>query len=724
MTPASRNQLAQPIPALRRLAGAPDPALPGQLRRICALAGAAWGALLLHDPRAAPQLAAAAGLPPELEPVLAGMADQTGWAALDCPPGAAAYSLPLRARDARLGCLVLGFASQATGAQQIELVGALAESLALQLHSARLQLRIERLTSQLALISRLGHRSTLMRDRQQLLEQITRLIHETLGHDHIQLLLLDDSSSSVDLVYASGPVAGQLLSQGFSETVGGRGIIGWVAGSGQVWMSNDVAHDPHYLYHTLLPRTKAEIALPLKVGDRIIGVLDVQSEHPRSFDSDDVFLLQIVADQTASALEHVRLFAAEHRERELATTLSDVSRIICSSLDLDQVLDLILQQIDRVVPHICTRITLLTEGTHMRVVAAKGYSDNQEAKRAEFEIAEAPLAPLIMYERQTVVVRDAHTDPRWIWLPGASQVRSWCGTPLVIKDRSIGFLCVDWGEPGFYGEAHARIVRAFADQAAVAIENARLYALIKNFNEQLESNVQQRTVELRLARDEIAAKAEQLRALVRRVVMVQESERQRIAHDLHDSVTQAILAAIYELHALRRRAAGQSHEFDRQLEECRQLLDSTLLEMKQIIYALRPRALDELGLLAALEHFAIAARAHHGLEIGFQATGTTYPLAADVELAIYRIVQEATQNCIRHAGARAVTISVEFRPRQLRVAVSDDGCGFDPARAGDGLGLAGMRERAQALGGQLAISSRLGGGTRICLELSRSDAER
>src|SRR6185503_14596963 len=170
--------------------------------------------------------------------------------------------------------------------------------------------------------------------------------------------------------------------------------------------------------------------------------------------------------------------------------------------------------------------------------------------RAAFTIEQAPLAPLIMYERQTVVVRDARTDPRWIWLPGAEQVRSWCGTPLVIKDRSIGFLCVDWGEPGFYTEAYARIVRAFADQAAVAIENARLYALIKNFNEQLENNVQQRTVELRQARDEIAAKAEQLSALVRRVVMVQETERQRIAHDLHDSVTQAILAAIYELHAL------------------------------------------------------------------------------------------------------------------------------------------------------------------------------
>jgi signal transduction histidine kinase len=388
------------------------------------------------------------------------------------------------------------------------------------------------------------------------------------------------------------------------------------------------------------------------------------------------------------------------------------------------VLDLILQQVDRVVPHIGTRITLLAEGTRMRVVAAKGYSDNEEAKRATFEIAQAPLAPLIMYERETIVVRDAHTDPRWLWLPGASQVRSWCGTPLVIKDRAIGFLCVDWGEPDFYSEADARIVRAFADQAAVAIENAQLYATIKSFNEQLEHKVQQRTIELRQAHDEIAAKAEQLSALVRRVVNVQESERQRIAYDLHDSVTQAILATIYELHALHRRVDGPVPEAARQIEECRQLLESTLLEMRQIIYALRPRALDELGLLAALEHFAGAAQAHHGLEVMFQTSGASYPLDVAAELALYRIVQEATQNSIRHAGAREVTIGVEFRPRQLRVTVADDGCGFNPAQVGDGLGLVGMRERAQALGGQLTIASRAGYGTRVSLDLQRSAVER
>lgn len=694
-----------------------------QLREIVRLGAAAWAALLPSDSQAAPILAGTDDLRDELARMFAGPAPAC--VALDAGAAGPIQRLALAAGGAPLGVLLVGFArADPPDERRLELLALLADGLAQRLHGQRLQRRIERLTSQLAMISRLGQHTSWSHDRQQLLEQITGLIYQTLGHDHIQLLLIDDARGTVDLVHASGPAGQRLLREGFSEQVGGKGIIGWVAGSGQIWISNDTATDPHFQPHRFLPDTGAEIALPLKIGERIIGVLDIQSEHPRVFDADDVFLLQIVADQIASALEQGRLFTAEHRERELATTLSDVSRIICSSLELDQVLDLILQQIDRVVPHIGTRITLLAEGTRMRVVAAKGYSDNEEAKRATFEIAQAPLAPLIMYERETIVVRDAHTDPRWIWLPGASQVRSWCGTPLLIKDRAIGFLCVDWGEPDFYSEAHARIVRAFADQAAVAIENAQLYATIKSFNEQLEHKVQQRTIELRQAHDEIAAKAEQLSALVRRVVNVQESERQRIAYDLHDSVTQAILAAIYELHALHRRVDGPVPEAARQIDECRQLLDSTLLEMRQIIYALRPRALDELGLLAALEHFAGAAQAHHGLAVAFQTSGAAYPLDVAAELAIYRIVQEATQNSIRHAGAREVTIGVEFRPRQLRVTVADDGCGFNPAQVGDGLGLVGMRERAQALGGQLTIASRAGYGTRVGLDLQRAAVER
>jgi len=620
-----------------------------------------------------------------------------------------------------LGKLVLGFTAPAP---HEHVIAVLAAGLAHQVHGQSLQQRVTRLTGQLAMIGTLGRQNPWTAGasaQQALLEQITRITYETIGHDHLQLLLADDTCQMMTLVYARGPAAERLLAEGYRESITGRGIISWVARRGEIWVCNDVTHDPHYASHHILDDTVAEIAVPLHVGSRVIGVLDVQSAAPRGFDADDVFLLRIVADQIAATLEHARLFDAEQRERELAMTLSDISRVLCSSLELDQVLAMILSQIERVVPHIGTRITLLTDDTQMYVAAAKGYPDNSEAEQAHFAIADAPLAPAIMYDRETIVVCDAHSDPRWLWLPGTRQVRSWCGTPLVIRDRAIGFLCVDWNEPGFYTQDHARILRAFADQAAVAIENARLFDAVRRFSGQLEHLVAARTAELREAHDSIAAQTEQLRALVRQVVMVQENERQRIAHELHDSLVQAILAVMYQLHAIRRRiGASVPAGVLEQIDDSRQLLEGALLEMKSIIHALRPRALDELGLLAALKHFAQAAGEHHDGTITFRSSGAAYTLHPDIELPIYRIVQEATQNAMRHAAANLIAISVECRPNMLRVIVNDDGCGFDPGSTSDGLGLVGMRERAQAIGAQLSITSAAARGTRVRLEVPRS----
>jgi signal transduction histidine kinase len=632
----------------------------------------------------------------------------------------------LTIRTSALGRLMLGSAetAHAPSESRDRLIAVLADGLAHQVHGQHLQQRVTRLTGQLAMIGTLGRQNPWTAGataQQALLEQITRITYETIGHDHLQLLLADEARQTMTLVYAHGPAGARLLAEGYSESISGRGIISWVARCGEIWVCNDVTRDPHFASHHILDDTIAEIAVPLRVGARVIGVLDVQSAAARGFDADDVFLLRIVADQIAASLEHARLFDAEQRERELAMTLSDISRVLCSSLELDQVLAMILSQIERVVPHLGTRITLLTDDTRMHVVAAKGYPDNSEAEQAHFAITDAPLAPAIMYARETVVVCDAHTDPRWLWLPGTRQVRSWCGTPLVIRDRAIGFLCVDWNEPGFYTEDHAHILRAFADQAAVAIENARLFDAVRRFSGELEHLVAARTAELREAHNSIAAQTEQLRALVRQVVMVQENERQRIAHELHDSLVQAILAVMYQLHAIRRRVGPSTPPgVLEQIDDSRQLLESTLLEMKSIIHALRPRALDELGLLAALRHFAQSAGEHHDSTITFRSSGTAYPLHTEIELPIYRIVQEATQNAMRHAAAGLIAISVECRPNMLRVIINDDGCGFDPAVANDGLGLVGMRERAQAIGARLDIVSAVGRGTRVRLEVPRS----
>jgi signal transduction histidine kinase len=679
------------------------------LDRCVKAAGAAWG-VLIGDGDAG-FVVVSLDAPPALRHVLKfGDVEQalrkTDWFH-------AGYDL---GRSARLW---LAHTSKPSAAQN-ELALLAADALSQRLYAEELRQQNARLSSQLGLINQLGQRMTSIHDRKELFGHVTKVVHDALGYSHIQLLLANAERQTVELVHASGDFSKKLISQGFSEPIGGRGIIGWVARTGQIWASADVTRDPHFASHPLLPNTAAEVAVPLRIGERIIGVLDVQSDVADSFDKEDMFLLQTIADQIAPALEQNRLFAIVEGKRSLANTLAEVSRIVSSSLDPDQVLDMVLNQIERVVPHRGARITLLSDGDGMmRVVAAKGYGDNQKAKQSVFGIEDAPLTAPVLFEQKSIVIPDVQKDPRWIWQMGAGQVRSWCCAPLVIRDHCIGWLCVDWPEPNFYADEHAQIVRAFADQTAVAIENASLYKAVKLFNEHLEESVQQRTSELRLARDEIAAKADQLSALVRRVVQIQETERQRIAHDLHDGVTQSILAAIYELHAVRRRLEG-ADEVDRRVDDCQQLLNGALQEMKHIIYALRPRALDELGLVSALESFVSGIRDQRGIAIVFQVAGAAYHIPRDSELAIYRIVQEAFQNAIRHARASALTLTVTFRPETIKVSISDNGKGFDPFQVKEGLGLIGIRERAEAMKARLEIDTSAGSGTSIILELPRT----
>jgi len=703
------------------LAAADRSRLDERLQRALAVTGAGWAAVLLSSDRGA-EILVAGDIPPLIHRHLGDLRLQAAGAVTmptfmvnrAASQGFSVEGAPLAGRDGPRGHVLLGFPrSERTRPERAELVRLVADDLVGFLDSNSLGAQIERIKSHLALVHRLGQQVTSIHDRTELFGEITRLIHHSLGYDHIQLLLVDEETRRIALVHASGPFAEQLLAAGFSEAAG-RGIIGRVAETGQLRISADVTQDSHFVSHVMLPNTQSELALPLRLGQRVIGVLDIQSDRRDAFRRDDVILLQTIADQIAPAIEQHRLFAAERHERALADTLADVSRIISSSLDPDQVLEAVLKELERVVPHRGCRVTLRGEDGLMRVVAAKGYPDNDKVRAVTFDPAETPLSRPVLEEHRTIILADVTSEADWVVQPGTEQVRSWCAAPLVLGGECLGWLCIDWPEPGFYMPESGRIVRTFADQAAVAIANARLFARVRDLSEALEQKIADRTIELRAARDEIERKAVELRALLRRLVGVQEEERRRIAYDLHDSVAQSILASTYELQALRRRV-GDRPDLDARLTECQRMLDTTLREMKQIIYALRPTVLDELGLIPALENYLASLPSNVPLAAEIRVDGTPFALGPDVDLAIYRIVQEASQNAVRHAGARNLNLTLAFGPSRLDVAIRDDGRGFALDAAELGLGLVGIRERAHAVGGEVAIESRPGGGTSILI---------
>ncbi len=218
------------------------------------------------------------------------------------------------------------------------------------------------------------------------------------------------------------------------------------------------------------------------------------------------------------------------------------------------------------------------------------------------------------------------------------------------------------------------------------------------------------------AREERELQAEQLRDLNRRTVRLQEDERRRIASEIHDAVSPLITGALYQARALRL-SNGLGDRQEDGLAAVGELLERATEELHGVIFALRPPDLDDIGVVAAIERYMQQVQ-RTGLACRLEAAGEPPSLTSGVRLAIYRIVQEALHNVVRHADADEAVVVLEATDHLLRVTIRDNGAGFDPERAAGptSLGLLSMRERAANIGATLEITARPGGGTAIVIE--------
>ena len=223
------------------------------------------------------------------------------------------------------------------------------------------------------------------------------------------------------------------------------------------------------------------------------------------------------------------------------------------------------------------------------------------------------------------------------------------------------------------------------------------------------------------AREAGIAQAGQLRDLNRRTVRLQEDERRRIAGEIHDAVSPLITGALYQARALRLGTPDDSGRSlarrDSALDGISDLLSRAMEELHGVVFALRPPDLDDIGVVAAIERY-IEQVQRSGLNVHLEADEEPPPLTPEVRLAIYRIVQEALHNALRHAAADEAVVRFEIIDDTLRVTISDNGAGFNPQLTArpTALGLLSMRERAAAIGATFAVMSRPGNGTTVMIE--------
>ena len=232
--------------------------------------------------------------------------------------------------------------------------------------------------------------------------------------------------------------------------------------------------DPELKYFAGFRESEAVLCVPMFWQGQVIGVVNVLADQEeRAFTSENCELLIAFAGHAAIAVENARLLEAERRRREEAETLREVANAINSSLEMDRVLDLILEQLARVVSYDSASIMYVSDGA-LGIVAQRGFH-SEEQQFARLDIDTLLHIREVFDSLQPVIIEDTTADPRWIPISGGEYIRCWMGIPLNVMGRVIGILNVDSVHPGYYTDADARSAVVFADQAAFAFEKVRLY---------------------------------------------------------------------------------------------------------------------------------------------------------------------------------------------------------------------------------------------------------
>jgi PAS domain S-box-containing protein len=394
---------------------------------------------------------------------------------------------------------------------------------------------------------------------------------------------------------------------------------------------------------------------------------------------------------------------AEHRQRQVAETLRAAAQELTESLELEIVLQTLLKHM-RALVHCDTGSVIFREGESIRVQAVDGYepwTDPNSVLSVKLDAETDPYFQKIASTRKSLLIRDTSEEQAWNRYPGKDPMRSRMFVPIVAESRLIGIVGLGKAEAGYFTDEHLLWAEAIVGQAAIAIQNAWLFAQVR-------------------------AGRERLQTLSRRLVEIQEKERIFIARELHDQASQTLTSLMLGLGALEKEASA-SLSIQNKACELKRMTDQVLEELHRLAINLRPASLDHLGLTAALQQFIETFAQGSGLPIRLKTVGFDQGerLLPDVEATLYRIAQEALTNVVRHAEASRADVMLERRDGSVVVIIEDDGKGFDPDAAdGSGrLGVVGMRERTEMLGGTLTIESNPGRGTTLFAEVPNGNKD-
>jgi GAF domain-containing protein len=620
------------------------------------------------------------------------------------PPSSRSHGLhawlgvPMRGRKQVVGVLFVADGSEKLFDHgDIQMLEAFADQAAIAIENARAFRQEQERRKQLEAVREVTAELTHELDLTALLKLITRRASE----------LVDAESGVVHLWEESAQVLVPRAWHGFDDWIGlvrlglGQGAPGAAAEKRQAMILNDY---PAWQGATplVLERTSisASLSEPILYQDRLIGVITVNHETAgRRFRDQDQKLLSIFADQAAIAIQNARLHEATNQRAHQLAVLNDLTGRLTTVLDLKELARQILVAAQTLIPGAVGRFwERVADDDSLHLVASVGLRNPETEGILHFRAGEG-LMGITAATRQPICSKNVANDERFLNREWAAreQVLSCVFVPLIYDERLYGILSILTRYEHEFTDEEIGLLRSFADQAAIAIENARLYR-------------------------ELAERENRLRDLVGRLLLAQEEERRRVAYDVHDGLAQVAAAAQQHLEAFSSRYRPRGDRARQELDVSRELARRTVGEARRVIAGLRPTVLDDFGLATALRKEVEALQAE-GWQIRYREELGGERLPPTIETALFRVAQEALENVRKHAQTTRALLALRRIGQTVRLEVRDWGCGFRQAAVlassgpSERVGLPGMQERIAWLGGRCTVRSRPGAGTRILVEV-------
>jgi signal transduction histidine kinase len=512
-----------------------------------------------------------------------------------------------------------------------------------------------------------------------LLQRLTELAADLTDARYAALGVIDPTGSHLERFITHG------LDDETRTAIGdpphGRGILGALITDASPLRLHAISDDARSVgFPPNHPPMSSFLGVPVLLRGVAYGNLYLtEKDGGADFTDEDQALVELLASQAAVAIENARLYESATRWSRQLESLIEVSSALARETDVDRLLDLVARRLTELLDARVVAVALAAGPDELRIVTAAGEAPERlvgsTVRRSDSKAGR--VLERGRSERIDALLDDPEVHRGFTRSLGA---RTGIWVPLVVQGRPIGVITAYdklTTADARFSEDDVRLAETFAARAAVAVE--------------LSESVE--------------------RDALRRVVAAQELERQRLARELHDETGQALTSILLGLKQLEGAEAPEA------VQALRELVVATLQDVRRLAVELRPKVLDDFGLVPALERLTRGFAEHTGIAVDLEASAIAERLPVEVETAIYRIVQEALTNVVKHAHAQRVSVLVTRAGGRIRAVIEDDGSGFDPTETDGGIGLIGMRERIELLDGSLAVETSATSGTTVAVEV-------